>query len=526
MNTRMQGWKGFPLSWILTAIVLFSVCATFALNTFVSYQIHKRSLIDNTLESNLITAGELSRTTQTIIDSMQDALRASAHFFAAAELNAPSTDRQLDFLMESVPYFNSIVIADADGVIQSTSPSTLHLIGQRLTSQESRLALTSKKPFISQPYMAVTKRLIVFVSQPIWGPEGQYRGLIAGTIYLHEANVFQKILGSQLANESGSYFYVVDTAGNLIYHPEQQRIGENVAVNPAVRELMAGKNGTLSLVNTRGKPFLAGYSLVPEVKWGIVFQTPKSYLISNVDSLVSRMALIAAPLIVLLLMLAIWFSLRLSSPLNRLAHYASSYNSGETVAVDIPIKRKWNYETNELYRTISESFRVMHGRTENLSSMANTDSLTGLYNRRFLDALAAEWTRSGIPFAAIMLDLDRFKSVNDRFGHKKGDEVLVFLADMIREEKRDMDYGCRYGGEEFTLLLPNSDEHQVFALAESIRRKIESTLSPIGEPVTLSLGISSFPQSAADVDELFRQADQALYQAKENGRNQTVIYRD
>lgn len=524
MTTKLRQIKGIKLSWIVTAIVLFSVCSTFALNTFVGYQTQKKSLTDNTLELNLITATELSRTTQTMIESMQDAMKTAASYFSALDLGSGGTLKQLDFLHETVPYFNSVAIISSDGVVMSTSPSTLQLVGQKLTSAQAHQALQQRKPLISEPYRAITGRLIVMVSHPILDVDGTYRGFISGTIYLQEENVFQKILGNQSSNQSGSYFYVVDGNGNLLYHPDRNRLGENVTANPAVRELMDGKSGYMTLKNTRNEHFIAGFSLVEKVGWGIVSQTPQNNVGESVRYMISRMALISAPLLALLLALVIWYSLRLSGPLNRLAQLASVFNRGESFPLQMSEKRHWNFETNELYKAITESFRVMDGKTKDLSLKANTDPLTGLANRRFMESIIQEWTNQKMPFSVVMLDLDHFKSVNDAYGHQKGDEVLVFLADCLRSEKRDIDYGCRYGGEEFTLLLPNMDLVQAYELAEKIRTRVANNPSPIGKPVTLSLGISTYPLAAQNADELFRQADEALYQAKQNGRNRTVVY--
>jgi diguanylate cyclase (GGDEF)-like protein len=124
-----------------------------------------------------------------------------------------------------------------------------------------------------------------------------------------------------------------------------------------------------------------------------------------------------------------------------------------------------------------------------------------------------------------MLDLDRFKTVNDTYGHPKGDEVIRFLADLIRSEKRDSDYGCRYGGEEFTLLMPNADAEMAFVLAERIRLRLRDEDSPIERSVTCSLGVAAYPGGdSGDIESLFALADEALYEAKQNGRNRTVVY--
>lgn len=515
--------KGVRLSVIITMIALFSVFATFIVNTAVSYRTQTSALLGNSLEMNAITAQELSRTTQTMVESMREAIRKAAETLQTTDPDSAEAASLLDFFLNATPYFNSTVIVDPNGIVQATSPSTLNLIGQQLTSEPATESLKSRKPLMSEPYLAVTQRLIVMVSHPIFGRSGEYRGFIAGTIYLQETNVFQKILSSPF-HENGSYYYVVDSKGRLLYHPDMDRLGELVSANPAVRELMAGRSGQTTLVNTKGVPVVAGYAVVPGAGLGIVSQTPQSALLSSADRLVWRMAATALPLVALLLALVIWFSLRLSAPLGKLARIAAQYNQGEYLPVPLREARHWNYETNELYRTIMESFKIMDGRTQDLSAQAHTDPLTGLANRRYMDAVVAEWFASEKPFAVLMMDLDHFKSVNDTYGHQKGDEVLVFLADVIREQKRESDLGCRYGGEEFTLLLPHADRDQARHVAERIRMRVEAGPHPIDKPVTLSLGISSYPRDARHPDQLFRQADDALYAAKQGGRNRTVVH--
>lgn len=516
--------KGYKLSLIIFVVVFFSVAATFALNTIVGYETQKKSLTNNTLELNRITANELSRTTQTIILNMQDTLKAASEHLAEGSWDSRTIQEHIDFLRKSVPYFNSVVLVDKSGVVMSTSPEALNVKGKKLTSAQTRQALELKKPLISAPYRAVTGRMIVMASYPVYR-SGEYAGFLAGSIYLQEQNVFQRVLGQQGVNENGSFYYVVDAAGNLIFHPDKNRIGENVSSNPAVASIMKGQGGEMPIRNTLGMRFLAGFSVVPAVGWGIISQTPAANVESSVGEVVWRMALISGPLMILFLLLVVLIANRLAAPLNRLAMIAAKLNRGEASAEAIPEVKHWNYEANELYRAVSGAFRMLNKRAEDFSNQAHTDTLTGLTNRRLMDAIVEQWVGQGVPFSVIMLDLDRFKSVNDTYGHQRGDEVLRFLADLMRAEKRDSDYCCRYGGEEFAILMPYASEQQAYELAERIRMRTESAISPTGKAMTLSLGISTFPLRAGDAESLFKQADDALYQAKESGRNRTVVYR-
>jgi len=168
-----------------------------------------------------------------------------------------------------------------------------------------------------------------------------------------------------------------------------------------------------------------------------------------------------------------------------------------------------------------------------MREQAVTDPLTGLYNRRYLrDFLERECLRarrSGANIAAIMIDVDHFKRVNDAHGHEAGDRVLTEIAAVLRRSVRGADFACRYGGEEFVLILPEASADLVRQRAEAIGAAVKQL--PIrfrGEslgPTTVSLGVAVFPEDAGDADSLVRRADEAMYQAKEEGRDRVVLAR-
>jgi diguanylate cyclase (GGDEF)-like protein len=159
--------------------------------------------------------------------------------------------------------------------------------------------------------------------------------------------------------------------------------------------------------------------------------------------------------------------------------------------------------------------------------LASTDPLTGCLNRRALvDRLDLELDRARryeFPVTILMIDLDRFKAVNDTRGHLVGDAVLRQLGELLRAEVRSVDLVARYGGEEFVVLLPNTASDGGVSFAERLRIRVErydfaTGLSPIA--VTVSIGVATFPASSQQtVDELLDTADQALYRAKHDGRN-------
>jgi len=157
------------------------------------------------------------------------------------------------------------------------------------------------------------------------------------------------------------------------------------------------------------------------------------------------------------------------------------------------------------------------------------DELSGLFNRRFYDQkILAEYRRSRrnlTPLSLVIIDIDHFKNVNDNYGHLAGDECLVAVSSCIKRcLRRSSDIGCRYGGEEFCLILPETDSKGANALAEELRESIATcqiSYKGVDIHLTISCGISTYQQQKnVQPEHIFATADQALYQAKNNGRNQ------
>jgi diguanylate cyclase (GGDEF)-like protein len=167
-----------------------------------------------------------------------------------------------------------------------------------------------------------------------------------------------------------------------------------------------------------------------------------------------------------------------------------------------------------------------------LREQAIRDPLTGMYNRRYLDeTLERELGRAqreGYPVSLVMIDVDRFKDVNDTFGHAAGDSVLRVIGDRLRAETRLGDMACRLGGDEFLVLLPNTALAAAHARAEYWRVTIEEAIrNSAGElgysDTTISLGVASFPQNGHTAHDVLAAADAAVYAAKAAGRNRVFL---
>ncbi|KXH80613.1 hypothetical protein AU377_07655 [Sporosarcina sp. HYO08] len=167
---------------------------------------------------------------------------------------------------------------------------------------------------------------------------------------------------------------------------------------------------------------------------------------------------------------------------------------------------------------------------KSLRKRVYTDSLTGISNRRYFNRQFKKayqtYRQDGIPFSLVVIDIDYFKQYNDTYGHKKGDECLIKVADALASGVRKNDRVCRIGGEEFCIIFPNTNEEKAIALAERICKKVKGLKIPhensnVSKYVTVSIGVSTISSSFESVnqEELFQLADQALYQSKKNGRN-------
>jgi diguanylate cyclase (GGDEF)-like protein/PAS domain S-box-containing protein len=168
---------------------------------------------------------------------------------------------------------------------------------------------------------------------------------------------------------------------------------------------------------------------------------------------------------------------------------------------------------------------------DNLRKQSIRDPLTGIFNRRYMEeAFTRELHRAARhqhPVGVIMLDVDHFKTINDTFGHAYGDNLLKALAKFLAKRLRGEDILCRYGGEEFIIILPETNLENSIRLAEKLRAEVQAietelTIQPL-EPTHLSLGVAAFPDHGRNVDELIKSADWALYQAKQKGRDQVMV---
>ncbi|MBD3894509.1 diguanylate cyclase [Halomonas sp. ML-15] len=178
-----------------------------------------------------------------------------------------------------------------------------------------------------------------------------------------------------------------------------------------------------------------------------------------------------------------------------------------------------------LERLVKQRTQELESAHRQLHQMAITDPLTGLFNRIKTDEVLEEelvrQTRTPLPLSLILIDIDHFKPINDDYGHHKGDEVLIDVAQLLQQRKRITDCLSRWGGEEFLFICPNTTHQDAYVLADSVREAIAAHTFSIERRVTFSAGVASY-RPGDDRNALMERADRAMYAAKQAGRNRVI----
>ncbi len=280
---------------------------------------------------------------------------------------------------------------------------------------------------------------------------------------------------------------------------------------------------------------------IATVGWTLVAEMDKEDAYAGIVNLRRITMALAGGLIFFIGLCAYIFGHTLVSPLRRLSHGASHVAGGD-LDVDIPVTglSEVSYLTQVFNHMVAslrlgrEEISQVHDSlletNEVLQKLSITDSLTGLYNRKHIMDLfgqeMARATRYRHSLAIMMIDIDYFKKINDTYGHQTGDIVVRQLAESLKGSVRECDSVGRYGGEEFLIVLPNSNIHSGVAMAERIRHNtgnLQIYVEGNSISVTISIGVAGYPHDGGDMESIIRNADNALYKAKAGGRNCVVV---
>lgn len=353
---------------------------------------------------------------------------------------------------------------------------------------------------------------------------------------------------------------ITDQFGNVVLHPNSSWIGEmrSIADWPIVQAGLQGGQGIMTFFSPFLKaPMIAGYASVPEFNWVILTPQPLSELTADARILINGAILFGmfglAAALILALFLTNWITKPIGTlvegvkrirenkftgsfkPLGKVApkeievlrdysiHMAESVR--ETLLIRDELNRKLEHEIEQATKELTEA-------NTKLLNQVHVDELTGLKNRRalweHLADMEGESEDTYLPIQVMLFDVDRFKQINDTYGHDAGDHVLSHVARLLEAHTREMDFVVRYGGDEFLVVLPKCTKENARRRAEAIREAVVSSPLIVGGnnmQITLSIGIAgtSHGHSVLDFSALLKSADQAMYQSKQTGRNKVSV---
>ncbi len=417
--------------------------------------------------------------------------------------------------------FNSVLVVSNGAVVLATSPESLGLVGVHLNSSASKLAIEGKKPFVSAPYKSATGNLIVLLSHPIYDKNGNYIGYVGGSIYLKKHSLFSDVLSRHFF-KSDTEISIVSDDGTVIFNNNNSAVGRPMVMSDDLKSKLTESDRGEGDFFSSGNRYLLGYAHMKNTAWNVL-------VYSHADSATTILITYAKSVLVLLIVVIIAFSLlsyfiasRISIPLEKLAISTNTKDIGASL-VYIKAINAWYAEADRLKKALFTHIKVMMERVDSLNEVAVKDPLTGVNNRLGFSTKIQN-NKYGAGASVIAIDVDFFKKINDSFGHGVGDEVLVSLAQIIKSCCRSEDIICRFGGEEFVVFLPNTSVLTAECVAERIRSVIESTVFPNNLRVTVSAGVATQDDPLGGIDFLLKNADDALYQAKGEGRNKVIVY--
>ena len=442
----------------------------------------------------------------------------------------PNQRRLNDYLnsvRERFGEYVELMVVDRQGRVIATSARQIRSVQmpQHWTSD-----VQDDQPAIGDPYhdenLGTT---LVVVAVPIHVPSTRFLGALAAKISL---GTIDQMFRQYAPSDSGRTFLVTtdsSTLGSIV-----SGRGTGTRLVPTALQQLMGRDTTLTTYGSfDGQRVVASLHREPGLPWAVVSEEPETAAFRQVTRLRRLMILLPSALLAGIGLIAYFLGLLIVRPLDRLTKGAAKVAAGH-LDVDLPVHSggEVGYLT-KMFNTMVVRLRegrealdaaneTLRRKNDELERLSVTDGLTGLYNRRrLMETLSDEARRSQRlkhTFAVLMVDVDHFKKYNDSFGHQAGDTVLTKVAGLLREATREVDFVARYGGEEFLILLPETGMGEALDIAERIRTRIAAEVFP-GRHMTVSIGVSEFPLHGENADQVVGAADEALYEAKREGRD-------
>jgi diguanylate cyclase (GGDEF)-like protein len=429
--------------------------------------------------------------------------------------------------------FEKLMVLDLDGNVVATSATEVTPVTLPADWQQ---ALKSDNQIVGSAYWdPKSGRAKLIVAVPAQRADGRLLGAFAAELNLAPV---QMLLRSFAPDSTGAV-HLVNTRGAAIASSDgvtEQTI-KNPLSPPTMKMLRERARAPFAYTSFGGREVIGTLEYVPQVSWLVISEISGEAAFQQVRRFRDAALLVIVFLLVVVTLSAYRLGRLIARPLDRLTKAASEVAAGD-LAVDLPAAPgggEVGYLTDVFNHMV---YRLREGRleldrinetllkkNEELELLSTTDSLTGLSNHRSLmqrlDDEVARFKKDKQGFSVMVGDVDHFKQYNDAFGHPAGDEVLQKIAEIMRGSTRKGDCCARYGGEEFVIVLPKTAIADALDTAEHIRARVAAKKFN-GRKITLSIGVASFPEDADDAEAIIAVADEALYQAKREGRDRTV----
>ncbi|MGH7538642.1 MAG: diguanylate cyclase [Gemmatimonadales bacterium] len=525
---------------IRNRILFFAVLATLipSLSTaWLSYTQNQRSLNEKITEELQSASTQSARELDLWLKGRFYELRVFASSYEVSENlerqprgggRGPTLRRLNDYLAsvrERFTDYEELMVVDPQGRVVATSarqPRPVQLPADWITD------VRADNQVLGDPYHdESTGKNVLVAAVSIHVPSGRFLGALAAKLTLESVD---QILGQFSSSDSGRV-YLVTTDGALVIG-RAARSGARLTT--ATMQRLSELDGqAASYRDYEGQRVVGSLRRVPPLRWAVVAEIPASAAFRQATRLRNLTLLLVSSLLVGIGLIAYFLGLLIVRPLGRLTKGAAKVAAGD-FEVDLPVLSggEVGYLTEvfnnmvvrlrEGRQALDAANETLRKKNEELERLSVTDGLTGLYNRRrLMESLGDEVRRSQRlrhTFAVLMVDVDHFKKYNDSFGHLAGDGVLARVAAILREATREVDDVARYGGEEFLVMLPETGMNEALDIAERIRARVAGEAFP-GRRMTVSIGVSEFPLHGNTPEHVIAAADEALYEAKHEGRD-------
>ena len=485
-------------------------------------------------------------------------------------MDQTATEILQDVLSRTIDHYEQLLLVDQEGQLVAAVTPPKHLRYREEVWWKSAYGQGKGMVYVGDiEWEEDRKRYALPVSVPI-----RSNGRVIGVLLaVHKIDrVFKSVTGVHLGKSD--HTMLANSVGDLLFCPIFQ-IKNHTLNNELIRHIAKPEPGwTVSKVDVHypGRDVINGFAPVRlnitglseeslgRQEWYIFTSQNPAETYAPLKTLFRWTGLSTIMGIVILVGLAIVVSRRIVTPIMKLEGATRGIISGieklphpksgtitppslatQEASLDEgpPLGIATGDEIEDLARSFSRISQVLDRTkqqlevtTHRLEEMATTDELTGLYNRHYIwDELKAEFARTrrfNLDLSCLMIDLDLFKEVNDRYGHPSGDEVLMDLANLLRENSRELDTLARFGGEEFIVILPQTDSKGATTQAERLRREVENhsfkLTSNKSINLTISVGISYYPDlRIKSIEDIVKIADEALYTSKQKGRNNVSL---